>query len=154
MSSLKLATLILPIIITLAGCTSAQIDPAIYEQISKIQIKIKNGRPEQLYRLELQRLINRNGSLPQQYDLNTEISSSESEDSTTMTVKFTLYDQAKGKNILTKSLSSSASIGAVESRFGEAQARLHAQERLSLTLAQKTFGHLILFFSKQQQTDS
>jgi hypothetical protein len=133
------------------GCGSTSIiQTAVYDEISKIGINIDEGRPEQLYRQELQRIINRNGLQPQQYDLNCTITSSTGNNNMVMSVEFELYDKITGKTILNHGFSSSASIGAVSSSFGSSQAKKHAQERLSLNLAQKTFSHLILFFNKHQ----
>lgn len=135
----------------LLGCSSASvIEKNVYDEISKIGITIDKGRPEQLYSQELQRMINRNGLLPQQYELRNKISSSIGDNNMIMGVSFQLYDQNSGKTILSHSFSSSASIGGVSSSFGSSQAENHARERLSLSLAQKTFGHLMLFFTKQQ----
>jgi hypothetical protein len=151
MSLLKSLTVVLCIIFLMAGCSSASIvQKAVYDEISKIGVNIDDGRPEQLYRQELQRMISRDGLQPQQYDLNSTITSSIGENNMVMSVKFELYDQTSGDVILNHSFSSSASIGAVSSIFGSSQAEKHAQERLSLSLAQKTFGHLTLFFSKRQ----
>jgi hypothetical protein len=134
----------------MAGCgPTSMVQTAVYDEISKIGINIDEGRPEQLYRQELQRIINRNGLQPQQYDLNSTITSSIGDNNMVMSVEFELYKQSTGEVILNHSFSSSASIGAVSSSFGSSQAEKHAQERLSLSLAQKTFGHLMLFFSKR-----
>ena len=67
-----------------------------------------------------------------------------------MTIKYTVYDQTKGEIIINKSVSSSVSIGAVSSEFGEEQAFIHAEERLSINLAQKIYQRLLVFFSQQQ----
>ena len=137
-------------IILLAGCSSTSVvNTAVYDEISKIGISIDKGRTEQLYRQELQRMINRNGLQDQQYELRSEISSDIGDNNVVMSVKFELYDQSVGEVILSHGFSSSASIGAVSSTFASSQAEDHAQERLSLILAQKTFGHLMLFFSNR-----
>ncbi len=137
----------------LAGCsTSSVVSNDVYNEISKIGISIDKGRSEQLYRQELQRMISRNGLQPQAYELRTSITSATGDNNMVMTASFELYDQTTGNVILTHSFSSSASIGAVSSSFGSSQAENHAQERLSLNLAQKTFGQLMLFFSDRQSS--
>ena len=133
------------------GSTSV-VEKNVYDEISKIGISIDKGRPEQLYRQELQRMISRNGLLPQQYTLRSNISSSTGDNNMIMGISFELYDQNSGEVILTHHFSSSASIGGVPSSFGSSQAENHARERLSFSLAQKTFGQLMLFFTKRQNT--
>ena len=150
MSLLKSLTVAFLSIFILAGCSSTSVvDTAVYDEISKIGISIDKGRTEQLYRQELQRMISRNGLQDQQYELRSEISSDIGDNNVVMSVKFVLYDQSVGEEILRHGFSSSASIGAVSSTFASSQAEDHAQERLSLILAQKTFGHLMLFFSNR-----
>lgn len=153
MSLLKsLSTIIWAGFFLLACSAASVVDKDVYDEVSKIRISIDKGRPEQLYRQELQRLISRNGLLPQQYELRSVISSSTGDNNMIMGVQIELYDQTSGEVILTHSFSSSASIGGVPSIFGSSQAENHARERLSLNLAQKTFGQLILFFTKRQST--
>ena len=150
MSLLKTLTAVLFSVFLLSSCSSTSVvSTDVYNEISKIGISIDEGRAEQLYRQELQRLIARDGLNEQQYDLSSVITSSVGDNNMVMTVSFKLYDQTKGEVILAHSFSSSASIGGVSSSFGSSQAENHAQERLSNSLAQKTFGHLMLFFSKR-----
>ena len=150
MSLLKSFSAFIFSILILAGCSStAVVSPEVYSEISKIGISIDKGRAEQLYRQEFQRMISRNGLQDQEYRLSSQISSSVGDNNMVMTVQFELYDQSEGEAILSHSFTSSASIGAVSSSFGSAQAENHAEERLSLSLAQKTYGHLMLFFSQR-----
>ena len=134
----------------LTGCVST-IDDQTYNEISMITVKTPEGRVEQLFQKELERLIKPQSD--SRYGLSARISSSRGDTSMAMTIKYTVYDQTKGEIIINKSVSSSVSIGAVSSEFGEEQAFIHAEERLSINLAQKIYQRLLVFFS-QQQTQS
>jgi len=115
-------------------------------QLQKLTITTDDGRTEQLFRQEIERLIgDRSGT---RYDLNASITSSRGDNSMTMTVRYSLYDQEMGEILINKSVSSSASIGGVSSEFGEEQAFLHAEERLSINLAQKVYHRLLLYFTR------
>ena len=131
----------------LTGCVST-IDDQTYNEISMITVKTPEGRVEQLFQKELERLIKPQSD--NRYDLSARISSSRGDTSMAMTIKYTVYDQTKGEIIINKSVSSSVSIGAVSSEFGEEQAFIHAEERLSINLAQKIYQRLLVFFSQQQ----
>ena len=131
----------------LTGCVST-IDDQTYNEISMITVKTPEGRVEQLFQKELERLIKPQSD--SRYDLSARISSSRGDTSMAMTIKYTVYDQTKGEIIINKSVSSSVSIGAVSSEFGEEQAFIHADERLSINLAQKIYQRLLVFFSQQQ----
>lgn len=131
----------------LTGCVST-IDDQTYNEISMITVKTPQGRVEQLFQKELERLIKPQSD--SRYDLSARISSSRGDTSMAMTIKYTVYDQTKGEIIINKSVSSSVSIGAVSSEFGEEQAFIHAEERLSINLAQKIYQRLLVFFSQQQ----
>ena len=131
----------------LTGCVST-IDDQTYNEISMITVKTPEGRVEQLFQKELERLIKPQSD--SRYDLSARISSSRGDTSMAMTIKYTVYDQTKGEIIINKSVSSSVSIGAVSSEFGEEQAFIHAEERLSINLAQKIYQRLLVFFSQQQ----
>ena len=130
----------------LTGCVST-IDDQTYNEISMITVKTPEGRVEQLFQKELERLIKPQSD--SRYDLSARISSSRGDTSMAMTIKYTVYDQTKGEIIINKSVSSSVSIGAVSSEFGEEQAFIHAEERLSINLAQKIYQRLLVFFSQQ-----
>ena len=131
----------------LTGCVTS-IDDQTYNEISMITVKTPEGRVEQLFQKELERLIKPQSD--NRYDLSARISSSRGDTSMAMTIKYTVYDQTKGEIIINKSVSSSVSIGAVSSEFGEEQAFIHAEERLSINLAQKIYQRLLVFFSQQQ----
>ena len=146
----KISTfLVMSIVATMAltACVTT-IDDKTYTEISSINVKTSNGRAEQLFRQEIDRLIKPRGDT--RYDLSARISSSRGSSSMGMTIKYTVYDQTKGEIIIKKSVSSSVSIGAVSSEFGEEQAFIHAEERLSLNLAQKIYQRLLVYFNHQQ----
>ena len=131
----------------LSGCiTTGQVPDKAYTELHQTRITTDNGRTEQLFRQEMERLIK--PITPTRYDLSVKIVSSRGDNTMTMTTTYSLYDQTAGKVIVSKSLSSSASIGAVTSEFGEEQAFVHAEERLSISLAQKIHQRLLLFFSQ------
>ena len=131
----------------LTGCVTS-IDDQTYNEISMITVKTPEGRVEQLFQKEIERLIKPQSD--SRYDLSARISSSRGDNSMAMTIRYTVYDQTKGEIIINKSVSSSVSIGAVSSEFGEEQAFIHAEERLSINLAQKIYQRLLVFFSQQQ----
>ena len=131
----------------LTGCVTT-IDDQTYNEISMITVKTPKGRVEQLFQKEIERLIKPQSD--SRYDLSARISSSRGDTSMAMTIKYTVYDQTKGEIIINKSVSSSVSIGAVSSEFGEEQAFIHAEERLSINLAQKIYQRLLVFFSQQK----
>ena len=131
----------------LTGCVTT-IDDQTYNEISMITVKTPEGRVEQLFQKEIERLIKPQSD--SRYDLSARISSSRGDTNMAMTIKYTVYDQTKGEIIINKSVSSSVSIGAVSSEFGEEQAFIHAEERLSINLAQKIYQRLLVFFSQQQ----
>jgi hypothetical protein len=131
--------------LSLSGCvTSLSMDTQA--QLQQLTITTDDGRTEQLFRQEIERLIgDRSGT---RYDLSASITSSRGDNSMTMTVRYSLYDQEMGEILINKSVSSSASIGGVSSEFGEEQAFLHAEERLSINLAQKVYQRLLLYFTR------
>ena len=131
----------------LTGCVTS-VDDQTYNEISMITVKTPEGRVEQLFQKEIERLIKPQSN--SRYDLSAQISSSRGDTSMAMTISYTVYDQTKGEIIMNKSVSSSVSIGAVSSEFGEEQAFIHAEERLSINLAQKIYQRLLVFFSQQQ----
>jgi len=133
-------------VIGLNGCVSS-LPVDVQQQLQQLTINTTEGRTEQLFRQEMERLIGeRIGS---RYDLSATITSSRSDNSMTMRVQYSLYDQEIGEILISKSVSSSASIGGVSSEFGEEQAFLHAEERLSINLAQKVYKRLLLYFTRE-----
>jgi hypothetical protein len=129
----------------LSGCvTSLSVDTQA--QLQQLTITTDDGRTEQLFRQEIERLIGDQSGA--RYDLSASITSSRGDNSMTMTVRYSLYDQEMGEILINKSVSSSASIGGVSSEFGEEQAFLHAEERLSINLAQKVYQRLLLYFTR------
>ena len=143
------AVLALSVVSTMAltACVTT-IDDQTYTEISKIEVNTSEGRAEQLFRQEIDRLIKPQSD--SRYDLSAKIRSSRGDNSMDMTISYTVYDQTKGEIIINKSVSSSVSIGAVSSEFGEEQAFIHAEERLSINLAQKIYQRLLVFFNHQQ----
>lgn len=131
--------------LSLSGCvTSLSVDTQA--QLQQLTITTDDGRTEQLFRQEIERLIGDQSGA--RYDLSASITSSRGDNSMTMTVRYSLYDQEMGEILINKSVSSSASIGGVSSEFGEEQAFLHAEERLSINLAQKVYQRLLLYFTR------
>lgn len=143
------AVLALSVVSTMAltACVTT-IDDQTYTEISMIEVNTSEGRAEQLFRQEIDRLIKPQSD--SRYDLSAKIRSSRGDNSMDMTISYTVYDQTKGEIIINKSVSSSVSIGAVSSEFGEEQAFIHAEERLSINLAQKIYQRLLVFFNHQQ----
>lgn len=140
-------SLIFALLSVLSGCIATVPDQA-YSSLKGVQVSTAEGRVEQLFRYEMNRLIKPNQS--NQYDLSVTISSSRRNNRMDMTINYTVYDQSKGEIVVKKSVSSSASIGAVTSDFGKEQAYIHAEERLSINLAQKIYQRLLVYFSQPQ----
>ena len=147
MSLLKSIVTVIAVIM-LAGCVTT-IPDQTYSALSSVKVSAKEGRAEQLFQKEMNRLIKPDDT--NRYDLSVQISSSRGSNSMAMTINYTLYDQSQGKIVVKKSVSSSASIGAVSSEFGEEQAFIHAEERLSINLAQKIYQRLMVYFGQQHQ---
>ncbi len=137
-------------LILLSGCANiGQYSDAVYDELGRVAISTEKSRASQLYRQEFERLTARHGILSPQYRLEVDITSMRGEYDMVMVSAFRLYDVKTGEEITKNSFSSSASIGGVSSLFGEDQATIHAAERLSLNLAQKTYHHLIVFFNRR-----
>jgi hypothetical protein len=137
--------------VIVAGCSSiSRIDEAIHDEMSQITVVTENGRTEQLFQQEFERLIARNSLKEARYQLKTKISSNRGENNMVMMVDYHLYDSRTGEVLTSHRFSSSASIGGVTSIFGEDQATIHAGERLSVKLAEKVYNHLVLFFTRNR----
>ena len=141
--------------VLVASCTSDNVvSDAHKDALGKISISIPSSRIGQLYRQRLNRMFARNESSENLYELNVSITSSDSTDFLDMSATFTLYDKNEGKNVFSRKLSSSASIGAVASLYGAEEAKRHARERLAWQLAEKTYTSLILYFARTENQSS
>ena len=132
-------------LVVLSACATSGVSDYAQSEVNKVSVTGNENRNEQLFRQEIQNLIK--ASDDQRYDLSFEITPNRGDDSIRMTVNYSVYDQKAGKVIITKSASSSVSIGAVSSEFSEEQAFVYAEERLSKLLAQKVYQRLLIHFS-------
>ena len=131
------------------GCEAAGPSVTTYrEELAKVTVSAGNSRIGQLYSHKLDHLLNRHGNGESRYELNVTLNSSESSDAVTMSAAISLYDRSTGETIATKSLNSSASVGAVSSLYGSEEAKRHASERLAGHLADKSYHYLLLHFSR------
>ena len=64
----------------------------------------------------------------------------------TMTAKVKLVDRATGEVVLTDSVSSTATVGAVSSYFAQTRSDRHGSERLAMLLADRVAARVQLFF--------
>ena len=140
------------LVLAFAGCVATDPSSSAYrEELGKISVSADNSRMSQLYTQKLNRLLNRHVRGEGQYDLNASLKSSDSDDVVNMSATISLYDRNLGKTVATKSLSSSASIGAVSSLFGSEEAKRHARERLAGYLADKSYHYLLLHFARETE---
>lgn len=150
MSLLKPIIAVVAITLLSACANSLQISDAVYKEIGSISVDVNKSRPAQLYEQEFERLVTLNGKQRERYRLEAEITTNRGENDMVVKVTYKLYDPETGKYLVSSSFSSSASIGGVTSSFGSDQVAIHARERLSRNLAQKTYNKLLVFFNRRQ----
>ena len=142
------------LVLTLAGCSTTHPSSSAYrEELGGVSITVDTSRIGQLYSQKLNLLLNRHHRSGDLYELDVSLNSAESSDVVTMSAHISLYDRNQGKTIATKSLSSSASIGAVTSLYGSEEAKRHARERLAGHLADKSYHFLLLHFSRNAEAN-
>ena len=150
MSLLKPIVAVLGITLLSACANSLQINEAVYEEIGSVTVSVNKSRPAQLFQQEFERMVTLNGKQKPRYRLETELTSNRGTNTMVVTVSYNLYDPETGKFLTSNKFSSSASIGGVTSSFGSDQVAIHARERLSRNLAQKTYNKLLVFFNRRQ----
>jgi hypothetical protein len=63
-----------------------------------------------------------------------------------MTAEITLVDRSTGEIVLTDSISSTATLGAVSAYFAQTRSDRHGGERLAMLLADRVAARVQLFF--------
>ena len=138
--------------LALAGCVATHPSSSAYRgELGGISVSAGDSRMSQLYTQQLNRLLARHDTGESLYQLDVDLKSSESSDAVTMSAAISLYDRKEGRTVDVKSLSSSASIGAVSSLYGSEEAKRHARERLAGHLADKSYHYLLLYFSRKAE---
>ena len=142
-------------VLWLAGCASgSSVSQAYKAELGEIEVATDNSRISQLYRQKLNRLLDRYEPSDIRYKLDIGLSTTESDTSVSMTATLLLYDRSIGETVLTRSMNSSASIGAVPSLYGSEEAKRHARERLAGQLAEESYHFLMLHFSRQAAAEA
>ena len=154
MSLSRFTLLALLALITSACGASLSEHHQLNAALGQIDVKTGNDRAGQLFRHEIERLLSRSPAGDTRYELNTSIRLTYPKDAVDMIVRIQLYDQQTGKNVLKKTLRSSASVGGVASLYGSEAAKNNARERLSISSAQKAYRYLMLYFSRQDRPQS
>lgn len=140
--------------LVLAGCSTTHPSSSAYrKELGGVSITVDTSRIGQLYSQKLNLLLNRHHRTGDLYELDVTLDSAETSDAVTMSAQISLYDRNQGKTVATKSLSSSASIGAVVSLYGSEEAKRHARERLAGHLADKSYHFLLLHFSRNAEAN-
>ena len=140
--------------LVLAGCSTTHPSSSAYrKELGGVSITVDTSRIGQLYSQKLNLLLNRHHRTGDLYELDVTLDSAETSDAVTMSAQISLYDRSQGKTVATKSLSSSASIGAVLSLYGSEEAKRHARERLAGHLADKSYHFLLLHFSRNAEAN-
>ena len=135
--------------LVLAACSATHPSSSAYrEELGGISVAVDTSRIGQLYSQKLNLLLNRHRPGGDLYELDVSLDTTESDDAVSMSANLSLYDRSQGKTVATKSLYSSASIGAVASLYGSEEAKRHARERLAGHLADKSYHFLLLHFSR------
>lgn len=148
-----LSSLIIAFSLILAGCTSIERlhSPEVTE-LGQISLKVASSRSDQIFSQQLYRYLNRHQAQDIRYYLTTSISESKSDSSVSMTLKYNLYDQTKGKILLADTINQSATFGAVSSLYGQDKAATFASERLATQLADKLYLKILAYFNNKENT--
>lgn len=148
-------------LLLLSGCSGLEIKSlgqALYERDAVVNVVQSSGRIGQLYSRQLRsRLAYVDASATHSVSSSLSVSSSStlavrgsSSDlkKKTMTTKIFVTDLATGEVVLSDSLSASATLGTVSAQFAQLRSDRHADERLSLLLADRVAARLHLFFTQ------
>ena len=148
-----LSSLIIAFSLILAGCTSIERlhSPEVTE-LGQISLKVASSRSDQIFSQQLYRYLNRHQAQDIRYYLTTSISETKSDSSVSMTLKYNLYDQTKGKILLADTINQSATFGAVSSLYGQDKAATFASERLATQLADKLYLKILAYFNNKENT--
>ena len=148
-----LSSLIIAFSLILAGCTSIERlhSPEVTE-LGQISLKVASSRSDQIFSQQLYRYLNRHQAQDIRYYLTTSISKTKSDSSVSMTLKYNLYDQTKGKILLADTINQSATFGAVSSLYGQDKAATFASERLATQLADKLYLKILAYFNNKENT--
>ena len=143
------AVIAVALALVLAGCATTHPSSSTFrDELGAVTVSIGNSRISQLYAQKLSLLFGRHGDGGDRYELKVSLRTSESDELVSMRGSLELYDRTTGTILATKSLRSSASVGAVASLYGSEEAKRHARERLAGHLANQSYHFLLLHFSR------
>lgn len=142
----------------LAACADMRVQTAgevLRQQDIEVNVLQSSGRNGQLYSRQLRERFGSDG--PVTHDLSSSLSQSSSSvvavrgtgsqlKKMTMTAKITLVDSRTGEIVLTDSVSSTATLGAVSSYFAQTRSDRHGSERLAMLLADRVAARVQLYF--------
>ena len=142
----------------LAACADMRVQTAgevLRQQDIGINVLQSGGRDGQLYSRQLREQLGSDGTTT--HDLSSSLSQSSSSvvavrgtgsqlKKMTMTAEITLVDRGTGEIVLTDSVSSTATLGAVSAYFAQTRSDRHGSERLAMLLADRVAARVQLFF--------
>lgn len=142
----------------LAACADMQVQTAgevLRQQDIVVNVVQSGKRKGQLYSRQLRDRLESDG--PATHDLSSQISQTSSSvisvrgtgsqlKKMTMTAAITLVDRGTGEVVLSDSVSSTATLGAVSSYFSQTRSDRHGSERLAMLLADRVAARVQLFF--------
>ena len=145
-------------ILLLTACGDMRVQTAgdaLREQDVVINVVDSAGRKGQLYSRQLRDRLDGDG--PATHDLTSKLnqvstavvsvrSTSSQLKKMTMTAEITLVDRATGEVVLTDTVSSTATLGAVSAYFAQTRSDRHGAERLAMLLADRVTARVQLFF--------
>ena len=162
--SFRLGIIILcGLILTNCGTvTFRQLGTENLQNLQQITVQDMSGREGQLYGRELRKLLHINGKGVENYILISSISVSASStlsvqgaSSTlkkmSMTTSFELRHLPTGETLIADRITADATLGAVNSLYGNDKSETHARERLAILLAQRVVRRLQLYFLNQSE---
>ena len=142
----------------LAACTNMQVQTVgevLREQDVGINVVQSGERKGQLYSRQLRDRLDSDG--PATHDLSSKLNQSSTSvvsvrgtgsnlKKMTMTAEIKLVDRGTGEIVLTDSISSTATLGAVSAYFAQTRSDRHGGERLAMLLADRVAARVQLFF--------
>ena len=148
-------------LLLLSACSGLEIKSlgqALYENDAIVEVVQSSGRNGQLYSRQLRNRLAHEAGAPT-HSVSTALSVSSSSTLSvqgsssnlkkkTMTAQISVTDLSSGEEVLSDSLSASATLGTVSAQFGQLRSDRHADERLAMLLADRVAARLHLFFTQ------
>lgn len=142
----------------LSACTDMKVQTVgevLRQQDIGVNVVQSGERKGQLYSRQLRDRLDSDGLVT--HDLSSNLSQSSSSvvsvrgtgsnlKKMTMTAAITLVDRATGEIVLTDSVSSTATLGAVSAYFAQTRSDRHGSERLAILLADRVANRVQLYF--------